>query len=72
MSMKSVEIYGKDTCPYTTAAREDYAARGYDVRYFNVKKDASRLTRMLALTDGRRAVPVIVEGGAVTVGFGGT
>lgn len=70
--MKSVEIYGKDTCPYTTAAREDYAARGYDVRYFNVKKEASQLTRMLALTDGRRAVPVIVEGRAVTVGFGGT
>jgi hypothetical protein len=27
---------------------------------------------MLALTGGRRQVPVIVEAGRVTIGFGGT
>lgn len=40
--------------------------------YFNVKKDAAALTRMLEHSQGRRAVPVIVEDGRVTVGFGGT
>jgi hypothetical protein len=38
----------------------------------NVKKDATALARMLEHTAGRRAVPVIVEGDQVTVGFGGT
>jgi glutaredoxin 3 len=66
-----VLIYGKDSCPYTANAREHYASRG-DVQYFNVKKDADALRRMLELTGGKRSVPVIVEDGKVTIGFGGT
>jgi hypothetical protein len=30
------------------------------------------LQRMLGYTNGRRAVPVIVDGDTVTIGFGGT
>ena len=67
-----VTIYGKDACPYTQAARDDFAARGFDVSYVDVKKDPAQLAHMLTLTRGRRAVPVIVEDGRVTVGFGGT
>jgi hypothetical protein len=37
-----------------------------------VKKSASDLEAMLARTEGERRVPVIVEGGRVTVGYGGT
>ena len=40
--------------------------------YLNVKKDAAALARMLAFSNGRRAVPVIVNGDQVTIGFGGT
>ena len=40
--------------------------------YINVKKDAAELERMLGYSKGRRAVPVIVEGDHVTIGFGGT
>ena len=67
-----VVIYGKDSCPYTAAAVEDYQARDVPVRYVNVKKDRAALDHMLTLTGGRRQVPVIVEDGRVTVGFGGT
>jgi glutaredoxin 3 len=67
-----VLIYGKDACPYTQAARDDYEARKVPFRYINVKKDRAELDRMLALTGGRRQVPVIVEAGKVTIGFGGT
>lgn len=67
-----VTIYGKDTCPYTQAARDDYARRGVPFEYFNVKKDAAQLERMLTFSNGRRAVPVIVDDGTVTIGFGGT
>jgi hypothetical protein len=42
------------------------------VEYFNVKKDAGALQRMLEYTRGSRLVPVIVEAGRVTIGFGGT
>lgn len=40
--------------------------------YINVKKNPVDLQRMLAYSGGRRAVPVIVDGDQVTIGFGGT
>jgi glutaredoxin 3 len=67
-----VLIFGKDTCPYTQAARDHYLDRGAAVEYFNVKKEPGQLARMLEYSKGRRAVPVIVEDGKVTIGFGGT
>jgi glutaredoxin 3 len=72
MAVDPVLIFGKDTCPYTQAARDDYERRRLPVEYFNVKKDPKALERMLEYSSGRRQVPVIVEGGRVTIGFGGT
>ena len=66
-----VLIYGKDSCPYTADARDHYGSRG-EVQYINVRKDADALRRMLELTGGKRRVPVIVDQGTVTIGFGGT
>ena len=68
-----VVIYGKDSCPYTQAARDDYARRGIPFEYVNVKKNPAQLEKMLTFSEGRRAVPVIVgTDGNVTIGFGGT
>jgi len=65
-------IFGKDTCPYTQAALEDCKQRQIAFEYVNVKKSAADLERMLTFSQGQRRVPVIVEGGKVTIGFGGT
>ena len=67
-----VQVYGKESCGYTSAARRDYQARGYPVEYFDVKADPAAMTRFLELSGGERRVPLIVERGRVTVGFGGT
>ncbi len=67
-----VTIFGTETCPYTTSAREDYATKGYEVEYVDIKINPEELTRMLEHSSGRREQPVIVAGGEVTVGFGGT
>jgi glutaredoxin 3 len=68
-----VRIYGKDSCPYTQAARDDCANRGIPFEYINVKARAADLQQMLVHTNGRRAVPVIVDDdGGVVIGFGGT
>ncbi len=66
-----VIIFGKDSCPYTMAARDDYDARGVAFEYVNVKKNPARLSEMLKYSGGRRAVPVIVDAGVVTIGFDG-
>jgi glutaredoxin 3 len=67
-----VLIFGKDTCPYTRAARDHYQQSGTPFEYLNVKKDPTQLQRMLDYSHGRREVPVIVEGDVVTIGFGGS
>lgn len=66
-----VLIFGKDGCPYTEAAREDYTRRKVPFQYIDVKKSRAELDRMLEYSAGQRQVPVIVENGKVTVGFGG-
>ena len=63
-----VVIFGKPGCPYTQAARDRYREH----EYVDVKKDPAALERMLTYSGGRRSVPVIVDDGTVTVGFGGT
>lgn len=72
MTDDKVLIFGKDSCPYTQAARDEYARRKVPFEYLNVKRNPADLQRMLDFTMGRRLVPVIVEGGKVTIGFGGT
>ena len=64
-------IFGKDSCPYTQAARDHYVAEGTAFEYINVKKRPDGLAQMLGYSNGRREVPVIVDGGKVTVGFAG-
>lgn len=46
--------------------------RGVPHEYLNVKKDARLLAEMLQWSGGARKVPVILENGKVTIGFGGT
>ena len=67
-----VTIYGKDTWHYTTNAREDYARKGYKVDYYRVDRDPAKLEEMLTISDNRRSVPVIIDAGKVTIGYGGS
>jgi glutaredoxin len=70
MNMR-IKIYGKEKCPFTKAAREDYEKQGIPFDYIDVLANAEDLEKMLTLSNGQRRVPVIVEGDAVTVGFRG-
>lgn len=42
------------------------------MEYRNVIKDPASLAEMLHLVGGRRDVPVVLEGGKATVGYGGS
>ena len=67
-----VVIYGKSTCPFTAKALEIYRRKGFAVEYIDVVGDVASLEKMLAYSEGKRLVPVIVEGEKVSIGFGGT
>jgi glutaredoxin 3 len=63
-----IRIYGTATCPFCIQARAAYGERAI---FIHVDEDPEKLREMLALSGGRRQVPVIVEGERVTVGFMG-
>jgi len=50
----------------------DYGKKAYSVEYINVLASPENMDKMLAVTDGARDVPVIVEEKKTTVGFGGS
>jgi hypothetical protein len=41
------------------------------VEYFDVQKDAAAMRRFLDLSGGERRVPLIVDRGRVSTGYGG-
>lgn len=70
--MSEVTIFGKQTCPFTLKAREAKAREGLKVCYRDVLEDRQALEEMLRLTNGTRKIPVLVEAGRVSIGFGGS
>ncbi len=69
--MDKILIYGKDTWPFTNAAREAYQKKNIEVEYINVIDDPSKLEEMLKHSKGKRKVPVILEGNTVILGHDG-
>mgnify|MGYP001256708802 CR=1 FL=1 len=59
-------IYGTETCLFCVQARDAYKGRAI---FIEVDKDHEKLKEMLALSGGKRQVPVIVDGDKVTIGF---
>jgi glutaredoxin len=45
---------------------------GYTIDYRDVVQNAENLEEMLKLTQGVRKVPVLVQAGQVTIGYGGS
>jgi mycoredoxin len=59
------ELYGTRSCPFTSELREHLLWGNVDFEEHDVESDPAALERMLALTGGQRAVPVLVEDGRV-------
>jgi glutaredoxin 3 len=66
MSTDKIVIYGTQTCPFCVQARLAYKDKAI---FIDVDEDPQKLEEMLMLSGGKRQVPVIVEGGKITVGF---
>jgi len=66
-------IYTHPDCAYSSAAKMDYRKRKVEYTEIDLSKQADQIPALLALTDGERVTPVIVENGELTIGFkGGT
>jgi glutaredoxin len=62
-----VLLYVKAGCPFCDAKRAELAARGVAVREIDVGARPQAIVELLKLTSGRRMVPVVVEGGTISV-----
>ena len=69
--MSQVTIYTKVGCPYCAAARKYYADKGVGFEEIDVHSTPGAIEKVKELSDGKNIVPLIVENGKVTVGFGG-
>lgn len=70
--MASLELYGSSRSQYTQELRDWLDWTGRDFREYDVESDPDANARMIALSDGGRSVPVLVEEGRVVqVGWQG-
>ena len=69
--MSEVTIYTKVGCPYCAAAKKFYSDKGVAFEEIDVHQTPGAKGKVNQLSGGRNIVPVIVEKGQVTVGFGG-
>lgn len=69
--MSKVTIYTKEGCPYCAAAKDHYTEQGIAFKEIDINDTPGAKDEVLRLTGGTRIVPVIVENGRVTTGFGG-
>jgi glutaredoxin 3 len=69
--MLEVVIYTKPGCPYCVAAKEHYAKLGVDFKEIDVYSVPGAREEAIRIAGGRAMVPIIIEDGAVKVGFGG-
>jgi len=69
--MPGVIIYMKQGCPHCRAAREHFQRLAVPFAEVDVQAGPEPLRRMLAASGGQRRVPVIVQGGEVSIGFQG-
>jgi mycoredoxin len=61
----SVELFGAGGCPYTSELREHLTWNRVAFVEYDVEADPMARARLLSLTAGRPAVPVLVEDGRV-------
>jgi glutaredoxin len=63
--MALFELFGAASCPYTKELREWLEWKGREFVEYDVEADSDALSRMRALTEGQRTVPVLLEDGKV-------
>lgn len=63
--MPKFELFGTPRCPYTAEMRDWLEWKRCEFVEHDVEADSSARERLLALANGQRTVPVLVEDGKV-------
>ena len=63
----AITLYVKTGCPYCAAKRKEFTDKKINFTEVNVTERPEVVPELLRLTKGERLVPVIVEGGRVSI-----
>ena len=66
-----IVIYTHPDCSFSAAAKMDYRRSKTPYTEIDLSKQPEMIPSLLELTDGERITPVIVNNGAVTIGYKG-
>ena len=66
-----VVIYTHPDCAFSAAAKREYRRNKVQYVEIDVSKQPDKIPDLLALTNGERVTPVIVENGQASIGFKG-
>ncbi len=66
-------IFGKNDCPHTQKARKDFLKMNRSFIYIDVENDSHGLEKLLEYSNGKYAIPVIVnvDEDSVEIGYTG-
>ena len=71
VNSSTMVIYTHPDCAFSAAAKMDLRRRKVEYAEIDLAKQADKIPELLALTNGERITPVIVENGEVIIGFKG-
>ncbi len=70
-SDSGIIIYTHPDCSFSAAAKMDFRRSHTPYTEIDLSKQPDQIPALLELTSGERITPVIVQDGAVTIGFKG-
>lgn len=62
-----IKLYTKTGCPYCNRKREEMQNKGIEFEEINIYEVEGAKEELLALTNGIRKVPVIVDGSRIEI-----
>ena len=66
-----VVIYTHPDCAFSAAAKMEFRRNKVQYTEIDVSKQPEKIPDLLALTNGERVTPVIIENGQASIGFKG-
>lgn len=70
-SANDIVIYTHPDCSFSAAAKMEYRRSRTAYTEIDVSKQPDQIPALVALTNGERITPVIVQDGNVTIGYKG-
>ena len=70
-SVPEIVIYTHPDCSFSAAAKMEYRRSKTAYTEVDLAKQPDQIPALLELTNGERITPVIVQDGAVTIGYKG-